>query len=74
MHFMRPDQIVVHALMNTLQVLCLATIAIMGREPGWGRALLISGFPVALALAAGGAARLVAPLFRQESHASAPDA
>ncbi|MFA5028925.1 MAG: hypothetical protein WC713_13725 [Candidatus Methylomirabilota bacterium] len=60
---MRPDQIVVHALVNTLYVPCLATIAIMGRELGWGRALLISGFTVALALVVGGAARLVAPLF-----------
>jgi ferrous iron transport protein B len=55
--FMRPDQIVVYALVNTLYVPCVATIAILGRELGWRRAFLISGFTVILALAVGGAAR-----------------
>jgi len=47
--FMRPEQIVVYALVNTLYVL--------GRELGWRRALGISGFTVLLALLVGGAAR-----------------
>jgi ferrous iron transport protein B len=55
--FMRPDQIFVYALVNTLYVPCLATIAILGRELGWRRAALISGFTVVRALLAGGAAR-----------------
>jgi len=55
--FMRPDQIVVYALVNTLYVPCLATISILGRELGWRRAFLISGFTVVLALLVGGAAR-----------------
>ncbi|MBI4537519.1 MAG: ferrous iron transport protein B [candidate division NC10 bacterium] len=58
--FMRPDQIVVYALVNTIYVPCLATIAILGRELGWRRALLISGFTFGLALAAGGAVRPLA--------------
>jgi len=58
--FMRPDQIVVYALVNTIYVPCLATIAILGQELGWRRALLISGFTVLLALAVGGAARPIA--------------
>jgi ferrous iron transport protein B len=44
---------------NTLYVPCLATVAVLARELGWRRAVLISGFTVALALLVGGAARLV---------------
>lgn len=61
--FMRPDQIVVYALVNTLYVPCIATIAILGRELGWKRAALISAFTVALALLVGGAARGVLTFF-----------
>ena len=55
--FMRPDQIIVYALVNTIYIPCVATIAILGRELGWKRALLISAFTVGLALLVGGAAR-----------------
>jgi ferrous iron transport protein B len=55
--FMRPDQIVVYALVNTIYIPCVATIAILARELGWRRALLISSFTIALALLVGGAAR-----------------
>jgi ferrous iron transport protein B len=55
--FMRPDQIFVYALVNTIYIPCVATIAILARELGWKRALAISAFTVVLALAAGGAAR-----------------
>ncbi|HSB69435.1 MAG TPA: ferrous iron transport protein B [Candidatus Methylomirabilis sp.] len=61
--FMRPDQIVVYALVNTLYVPCAATIAILARELGWRRAALISTFTVILALLVGGAARGVFTLF-----------
>ncbi len=61
--FMRPDQIVVYALVNTLYVPCVATIAILGRELGWRRAALISMFTVVLALLVGGAARGLLALF-----------
>jgi len=55
--FMRPDQIVVYALVNTIYVPCAATIAVLGRELGWPRAILISAFTIVLALLVGGAAR-----------------
>jgi ferrous iron transport protein B len=55
--FMRPDQIVVYALVNTLYIPCIATVSILARELGWRRALLISAFTVAVALLVGGAAR-----------------
>ena len=61
--FMRPNQIVVYALVNTLYVPCIATISILGRELGWRRALAISGFTVVLALLVGGAAHGVFTLF-----------
>lgn len=40
----------------TLYIPCIATVAVLARELGWRRALLISGFTIALALLAGGAA------------------
>jgi ferrous iron transport protein B len=58
LHFMRPDQIVVYALVNTLYIPCAATIAVLARELGWRRALLISAFTIVLALLVGGLARL----------------
>ena len=61
--FMRPDQIVVYALVNTLYVPCVATIAILARELGWRRAALITTFTVILALLVGGAARGIFTLF-----------
>ena len=61
--FMRPDQIFIYALVNTLYIPCVATIAILGRELGWKRALGISAFTVVLALAAGGAARAMLAAF-----------
>jgi ferrous iron transport protein B len=62
--FMRPDQIVVYALVNTLYIPCIATISMLARELGWRRALLISGFTVVLALLVGGAARGLLSLAR----------
>ena len=61
--FMRPDQIFIYALVNTLYIPCVATIAILGRELGWKRALGISALTVVLALAAGGAARAILAAF-----------
>ncbi len=61
--FMRPDQIIVYALVNTLYIPCIATVSILARELGWRRALLISAFTVAVALLVGGAARGVLSQF-----------
>jgi ferrous iron transport protein B len=55
--FMDAGQIFTYALVNTLYVPCVATVAVLARELGWRRALLISGSTVALALLAGGIAR-----------------
>jgi ferrous iron transport protein B len=54
---------VVYALVNTLCVPCVATIAILGRELGWKNALLISTLTIILALAVGGAARVFFAFF-----------
>jgi ferrous iron transport protein B len=58
--FMDRGQIFTYALVNTLYIPCIATVAVLAKELGWRRALLISGFTILLALAAGGIAhRLV---------------
>ncbi len=50
---------------STLYIPCIATVAVLSRELGWRRALLISGFTIALALLAGGIAhRLIALVAR----------
>jgi ferrous iron transport protein B len=60
--FMSRQQIVTYALVNTLYVPCIATVAVLARELGWRRALAISGFTVAIALLAGGLShRVLAP-------------
>ncbi|MEK7446930.1 MAG: ferrous iron transport protein B [candidate division NC10 bacterium] len=55
--FMDRGQIFTYALVNTLYIPCIATIAVLGREIGWKRGLAVSGFTIALALLAGGVAR-----------------
>lgn len=54
--FMTPSQLFTYALVNTLFIPCIATIAVLGRALGWRRAALITAFTVVLALAAGGIA------------------
>ncbi|MDR7486168.1 MAG: ferrous iron transport protein B [Armatimonadota bacterium] len=57
--FMTPGQLFTYALVNTIYIPCVATMAVLGRALGWRRAALISAVTVTLALAAGGiAARL----------------
>ena len=61
LRFMDRGQIFTYALVNTLYIPCIATVAVLARELGWRRALLISAFTIALALLAGGVAhRLIA--------------
>ena len=57
--FMAPPQLFVYALVNTIYIPCIATIAALGRELGWKRATAIMVFTVVLALAVGGGARFV---------------
>lgn len=60
LQFMDRAQIFTYALVNTLYVPCIATVAVLGKELGWKRASLVSAFTIALALLAGGLARSVA--------------
>ena len=60
--FMNPTQLFVYALVNTIYIPCIATIAVLKRELGWERALGIMAFTVTLAILIGGIA------FRVISH------
>ncbi len=58
--FMKPAQLFVYALVNTIYIPCIATIAVLGRELGWRRALGIVAFTITLAILIGGiAARII---------------
>ncbi|MBM4400982.1 MAG: ferrous iron transport protein B, partial [Crenarchaeota archaeon] len=61
--FMTPLQIFVFALVVTIYIPCVATIAVLGRELGWRNAFLIMGFTIALALFVGGLAYRIVPYF-----------
>jgi ferrous iron transport protein B len=52
--FMDGGQIFTYALVNTLWIPCIATVAVLARELGWPRALGIAALTVVLAVAAGG--------------------
>jgi len=54
--FMTPAQLFVYALVNTIYIPCVATIAVLGRELGWKRALGIMTFTIVLAILIGGIA------------------
>lgn len=58
--FMTPAQLFVYALVNTIYIPCVATIAVLGRELGWKRASSIMIFTITLAILVGGiASRLI---------------
>ncbi len=52
--FMTPHQLIVYALVNAIYIPCVATIAMLGRELGWGRAVVVSAGTVGVALMVGG--------------------
>ena len=52
--FMNPAQLFVYALVNTIYIPCVATIAVLGRELGWKRAIGIMAFTITLAIIIGG--------------------
>jgi ferrous iron transport protein B len=54
--FMSPQQIFTYALVNTIYIPCVATIAILGKTLGWRRAGLISAGTITLAVLVGGVA------------------
>lgn len=59
--FMTPIQIFVFALVVTIYIPCVATIAVLGRELGWKNALLIMVFTIALAILIGALAYRLIP-------------
>ncbi len=54
--FMDTSQIVTYALVNSIYVPCIATIAVLGRELGWRRTAYVSLGTIAIALVVGGVA------------------
>jgi len=54
--FMTPDQLIVFAIVATIYVPCIATVAALARELGWKSSFIVSTFTIALALAVGGLA------------------
>ncbi len=56
LQFMSADQLFVYALVNTIYMPCLATLAVLARDLGWPRVLGIAVATVLLALLAGGLA------------------
>ncbi|MFH1322257.1 MAG: nucleoside recognition domain-containing protein, partial [Methanobacteriota archaeon] len=54
--FMNPAQLFVYALVNTIYIPCAATIAVLGHELGWRRAISIMVFTIVLAILIGGIA------------------
>jgi len=63
LYFMSPLQIFVFALVLTIYIPCVATIAVLGKELGWKTALLIMAFTIVLALVIGGIAYRILPFF-----------
>ncbi len=56
LQFMSTDQLFVYALVNTIYMPCLATLAVLARDLGWRRVLGLAVATVLLALLAGGLA------------------
>ncbi|PWB50763.1 MAG: ferrous iron transport protein B [Candidatus Methanoperedenaceae archaeon] len=61
--FMTPAQLFVYALVNTIYIPCVATIAVLGRELGWRRASGIMVFTITLAILVGGIASRIIGYF-----------
>lgn len=57
--FMSHSQLFVYALVNTIYIPCVATIAVLGRELGWKRATLVMTGTIGLAVLVGTLARAV---------------
>ncbi|MBI4743521.1 MAG: ferrous iron transporter B [Actinobacteria bacterium] len=57
--FMNTRQLFVYALVNTIYIPCIATIAVLGRELGTKRAAAIMAFTISLAILVGGIANKI---------------
>jgi ferrous iron transport protein B len=60
--FMTTSQIVTYAVVNSIYIPCVATIAVMGREIGWRRTAAVSAGTIVLAILVGGVIARLAPL------------
>lgn len=60
--FMTPGQVFVYALVNTLAVPCVSTLAVLGKRLGWRSASAVAGITVVAALFVGGIAARVLPM------------
>ena len=60
--FMSTSQIITYAIVNTIYIPCLATIAVLRRELGWKPTVFISAGTIAVALLVGGVVARVLPL------------
>lgn len=60
---MTPTAIFVYALVNTLAMPCISTIAVLGRTLGWKKASFVMGITVSTALVMGAFFARVLPLF-----------
>ena len=56
LEFMNADQLFVYALVNTIYMPCLATLAVLARDLGWAKVAGIAAATVLIALVAGGVA------------------
>lgn len=63
LNIMNPGQLFVYALVSTIYIPCVATIAVLGKELGWKRAAAIVAFTVVLALLIGGVAHRIIVAF-----------
>ena len=61
--FMTPTNLFVYALVNTLAVPCVSTIAVLAREHGWWRTGGIVGFTIVVGVGAGTFFAQLMPLF-----------
>jgi ferrous iron transport protein B len=59
---MTKPQIITYAIVNTIYIPCLATIAVLRRELGWKWTATISAGTIVLALAVGGVVARLLPL------------
>ncbi|MGB4592568.1 MAG: ferrous iron transport protein B [Coriobacteriia bacterium] len=60
--FMTPTNLFVYALVNTIAVPCVSTIAVLARQQGWLRTAGIVGFTLVAAIVMGGISARILPL------------
>lgn len=60
--FMTPTNLFVYALVNTIAMPCVSTVAVLARQEGWARAGIVISFTVVVALLFGGIFARVLPL------------